>query len=565
MIDHDTVGVAQIRPYQVEQGLAHGYWKDLLNLLALAVNDELNDFCDPAKVLNVKGEQRKREIVWDRDTAKIARDARKITRHDNATKKVKNSTIYRLLHTLVARLFAAQLSKDMELLTGDKKDVKKLSLAAKWAPTLGGFHDQHTFVASSIAEILYPETNYAEAVTAERELYLKHAREDYRRLTLSPLRKALELVEHDITARSYGSIKYDRIPSLAMNQYSSLFIANDFDRFDKHLESVTKGDAKISGATLLPSTLVHAVRPLSLVPALLSRSQRKGQSALIAEKEAELRAKVVDGQWKSLCQRIRDSGTLEPSIAVCDVSGSMEGPTFKDGTCPMDSSIGLSLLLAEVTKKPFGGHFITFSEKPVLQEVGGLDDKRSLKEKIDFIVGSKWGMNTDFVAVFERLILPMAVKNNLSQADIVKQVFVFSDMQFDHACASEDRWTTSFERVKEMFSKAGYEMPKLIFWNLAGGRAGYMSDDEGDPTAPKPVTADDEGTALVSGYSQGQLKVFLDGGGFENAEEEIEQREEMDSEGEPVVRVSKKQKRDPLTTVRKAISHMAYSMLEVVD
>ena len=30
----------------------------------------------------------------------------------------------------------------------------------------------------------------------------------------------------------------------------------------------------------------------------------------------------------------------------------------------MDSSLGLSVLLAEVTKPPFGGQFITFSSRP---------------------------------------------------------------------------------------------------------------------------------------------------------------------------------------------------------
>jgi len=33
-----------------------------------------------------------------------------------------------------------------------------------------------------------------------------------------------------------------------------------------------------------------------------------------------------------------------------------------------------------------------------------------------------------------------------------------------------------------------------------------------DDTAPKPVQAHEENTALVSGYSQGQLKMFLDNG-----------------------------------------------------
>lgn len=143
--------------------------------------------------------------------------------------------------------------------------------------------------------------------------------------------------------------------------------------------------------------------------------------------------KVVDGQWATLCKRIRDSGTLESSIAVCDASGSMSSPLFKDGTCPIDSSIGLSLLIAETTSKPFYGHFITFSARPKFLFVGGLEDKRSQAEKVAYIQSAPWGGNTDFVSVLEDLILLMAIKNKLKQDQVVKSLFVFSDMQFDSA------------------------------------------------------------------------------------------------------------------------------------
>lgn len=89
--------------------------------------------------------------------------------------------------------------------------------------------------------------------------------------------------------------------------------------------------------------------------------------------------------------------------------------------------------------------------------------------------------------------------------------------------------------------------------------------DEGDPVAPKPVTAADKGTPLVSGYSQGMLKVFLDSGAFvdEDAEEEIV--EAIGDDGEVIIDKRKKQKLDPLNVVRRAIGHPAYNMLQVVD
>jgi len=227
----------------------------------------------------------------------------------------------------------------------------------------------------------------------------------------------------------------------------------------------------------------------------------------------------------------------------------------------MDSALGLSLLIAEVTKPPFGGSFITFSAEPKLEVIKGT----TLQEKIKNMQSTGWGFHTNFVAVFEDLILPQARKFNVKQDDMVKRIFVFSDMQFNQADTASDRWSTSYERIKRKFQLYGYDMPELVFWNLASGWDPKTA--QGEFAAPKPVTADEKGTSLVSGYSQGMLKVFLDNGEYEDAEAETEIIDETvtNEDGEEEVRITKKQKVDPTSTVRKAISHKAYSMLNVVD
>jgi hypothetical protein len=378
---------------------------------------------------------------------------------------------------------------------------------------------------------------------------LRHIREHYRKQYASPLRKALGVVERDIAANSFENIKYERVPSLAMDRYTKLFMKKDFNHFQGYIQDVTKGASKISGATLLPSTLISKARS-----AVHTYSAGKDTKCFKAAKEAAERkvaGEVVDGQWNTLVQRVRDAGTLQSSIAICDVSGSMECSRFKDGSCPMDSAIGLSLLIAEVTAEPFGGGFISFSETPTYLSVR---HHTSLVDKLRYIIGTPWGMTTDFVAVFEDIILPMAISNKLKQEDMVKQVFVFSDMQFDSAqqCSS-NRWTTSFERIKKKYADAGYEVPRLIFWNLAAR------------STAKPTTMDDVDTVLVSGYSQGMLRAFLESGAFGDEEEMIE--EEVEEEGEDSMMEVKKVKKkiDPLTVVKKTVAHKAFSMLEVVD
>ncbi|KAI0455825.1 hypothetical protein F5B21DRAFT_469739 [Xylaria acuta] len=551
--------------FDVEHGASHGYWKDLLNILVLSVRRHLGVLAHPKYILNVEKQKKDFGYTVSQEEAKARRHSTRDKRNNEAVALFNSDSVYRGLYITVARLFAEQLKIDLSLLKSEDQRVKKnISLCAKWAPSHDRFHDKHTFIVSSIAEMLHPAAEAASSHDSmDRELYLRHSRELYRR-DISALRAHLDVVERKLSAKTYDKIQYDRVPSVAMNNYSKIFAEKDTQRFEQYLNGVAEGKMRISGATLMPSTLIKQARD-----SLYSHS--RGPETAVGAKMKEIAFKVADGQWKTLVQRVKDSGTLESSIAVCDVSGSMSHPVFRDGTCPMDSAIGLSLLLAEVTAPPFGGHFITFSANPTVESV---DLSKSLHDKVASMYQSKWCMNTNFVAVFEDLILPMAARNRLEREDMVKRVFVFSDMQFDQAEHSSyqfsDKFSSSFERIKSQYADAGYEIPELIFWNLAGGRAGYDQGTGGDPTAPKPVTAEEAGTTIVSGYSQAMLKVFLGNGAFDDPDNEDEEGNlKTTEEGDAVVVESeapaKKRKIDPVGTVRKAIGHKAYDPLVVVD
>ena len=567
--------------FAVLNGVSHGYWKDLLNILVLAANKSFDVLAEPSDVLRAKNKQPeflpgvksidpKEYSARHKEAAKDRKHELEKLRHEDALKMLQENPFYHALHLTVTKIFDSQLRKDMDLLrSGKREDLGKISLAAKWAPSPGGFHDKYTFIVSSLAEALYPKSCFAE-VEESREMYLRRARESLRRLTLAPLRKALDVVERNISAETFEKIDYNKVPSVAMDNYKGLFVRKDLARFEKYIDKVAAGKSRISGAVLMPATLVHQVRQGEISHHRVASDEKAKAKRLLDEKIAQINGKTLDGQWATLVKRIKDNGKMSCSIAVCDVSGSMSGPVLSDKTVPMDTAIGLSLLLAEITEPPFGGHFITFSANPQVLAVGGPNDKRSFSQKVRHIMGSDWGMNTDFAAVFERLILPMAIKHELKQEDMVKQVFVFSDMQFDSAqLHSGPQFETDFERIKRKYAEAGYEAPKLIFWNLAAG---------GGRGAPKPVTQETENAMLVSGYSQAMMKMFLENGQFDGeAEEEIvdeeikEGSEDMvlssgEESEEMLVEVkSKKRTMDPMAGLKKAIGHKAYDMLKVVD
>ncbi|GFQ03054.1 uncharacterized protein l728 [Phtheirospermum japonicum] len=186
-------------------------------------------------------------------------------------------------------------------------------------------------------------------------------------------------------------------------------------------------------------------------------------------------------------------GKLNNCLAICDVSGSMSG-------IPMEVSVALGILVSELSEEPWKGKLITFSENPELQTAGG----DSLKEKTEFVRNMDWGMNTDFQKVFD-LLLQVAVNGKLKPDEMIKRLFVFSDMEFDQA--SQNPWETDYKEIVRKFTEKGYGdcVPEIVFWNLRDSKA-------------TPVPANQPGVALVSGYSKNLMTMFLEEGGIMNPE-----------------------------------------------
>ena len=197
---------------------------------------------------------------------------------------------------------------------------------------------------------------------------------------------------------------------------------------------------------------------------------------------------LLNGMWEQLPNYIKNDD--ENSIAVVDVSGSMYGT-------PMEMAISLGLYLAEKNHGAFANHFITFSDNPELVEVKGLD----FYDKVRNIKRANWGMNTDINATFD-LILNTAIKHKVPQEDIPSRIFVISDMEFDEATSSH-YWRNSVEKpnfqiIKEKFEKAGYTMPRLVFWNVNSRNDNI------------PMTMNDDGVQLVSGATPYLFELLLE-------------------------------------------------------
>ncbi|KAH0738955.1 hypothetical protein KY290_037660 [Solanum tuberosum] len=405
-------------------------------------------------------EELKEEIKAEQVKARVFRKEKDVAKAEKAFEKYYSDEHYRRLHDKISDFYAELLREDLEKLNSGKSN--EISLAAKWCPTVDSSYDKVTLMCESIAKKVFPRESYSEYDGIEEGHYAYRVRNRLRKDVLVPLHKALELPEVYMSANKWNSLPYNRVASVAMKNYKGHFLKHDQERFKAYLEDVKLGKAKIAAGALLPHEIIGALED--------------GDGGEVAEL-----------QWKRMVDDLCKKGKLSDCIAVCDVSGSMSG-------IPMEVSVALGVLVSELSAEPWKGKLITFSESPELQKVEG----DTLKEKTEFVRNMNWGMNTNFQKVFDT-ILEVAVQGNLSENQMLKRVFVFSDMEFDEA--SENAWETDYQAIQRKFSEKGYNnVPEIVFWNLRDSRS-------------TPVLENQNGVALVSGFSKNLLTMFLEGGG----------------------------------------------------
>ncbi|KAE9454796.1 hypothetical protein C3L33_13314, partial [Rhododendron williamsianum] len=448
-----------------------GYFKDLPEILyrILEGPERSTPFKSPStREARVLAAMKRMEI--EEVKARESREDKKVATAKKAIERYNRDPDYKFLYDRISDLFADILKSDIQHFNSNQ--LNKISLAAKWCPSLDSSFDKATLLCESVAKKVFPRDLYEEYDGVSNAHYAYRVRDRLRKEILVPLRKALELPEVYIGANQWGSIPYNRVASVAMKFYKEKFRKHDKERFEEYLEKVKSGKATIAAGALLPHDIIASLNDMD-------------------------GGEVAELQWKRMVDDLSKKGKLKNCLAICDVSGSMHG-------VPMEVSVALGVLVSELSEEPWKGKLITFSKNPTLQMVLGGD----LRSKTDFVRRMEWGMNTDFQKVFD-LILEVAVNAKLTEEQMIKRVFVFSDMEFDRASARP--WETDYQAIVRKFGEKGYgsSVPEIVFWNLRDSRA-------------TPVPGNQKGVALVSGFSKNLMTVFLEESGALNPESVME-------------------------------------------
>ena len=157
---------------------------------------------------------------------------------------------------------------------------------------------------------------------------------------------------------------------------------------------------------------------------------------------------------------------------------------------PLNTALGLAIYFAERNTGAYHNMWMSFSSHPHIHMLKG----ETLAQKLKSIDMRDWQMNTDLKAAFD-LVLKIATENNVPQEEMPKSLIVISDMEIDY-CGNKD-WSF-YDKMSNKFEKAGYEIPNIIFWNVASRHDVFHAD------------ATRKGVQLCSGQSTTVFKQVLD-------------------------------------------------------
>ena len=335
-------------------------------------------------------------------------------------------------------LLKKQFEADLAAVNGEGE----VSLLAKWLPSVNASNADTV----RLAKLLVKGFGMAER--------------DYRK-ALTRLRARIRILENNLREKDY-TFDYSKQPSKAMFKYRRAFERNDGERYHAFMERVTKGQEKLNTGTLFPYEIIEKAYDWN------------GEDRL-----------SLDATWRALPDFTQD----ENALVVADGSGSMYWP---DRPKPAAVAQSLAIYFAERNHGMFHNHFITFSMNPKLVEIKG----RDIVDKARYCASFNECANTNIQKVFE-LILDTAVKNRVPQKEMPSTLYIISDMEFDSCAYGAD--VTNFKYAAELFRKAGYTLPKVVFWNVCSR------------SQQQPVTMNEQGVALVSGNSPRIFSMVIEG------------------------------------------------------
>lgn len=338
------------------------------------------------------------------------------------------------LRTDAFDVIQCQLNKDLiSLKEGEKEGV---SLLGKWLKSENASAEDTKYLAN------------------QTRIALGYSHKKYRKI-LSALRTRINIVEKLMSEGRWEEIEFAKLPSKAGLIYRNAFAHNDLIK-DKYEAFINSKETKVNAATLYPYEIVKKVT---------DTLDYWGHTEL-----EETEREVLNKYWSS--QKDYLEGKPCKMMCVVDTSGSMDS-SYGTSVKPIDVAISLGMYCAERIGEPFKNYFISFSSRPQLIEVEGID----FCDKVKRIYQQNLCENTDLKAVFD-MLLNMYTSGKVNPEDMPEQLVVISDMEIDRGSYWRDahRRNTEMEAIRNQWAMIGVKMPKLVYWNCSARHNNILDD-----------------------------------------------------------------------------------------
>lgn len=333
------------------------------------------------------------------------------------------------------------IEKAIELTISGLENPETQKLVAKWLPINNAKGNEKLFVSQLRSKLQKTPKEYRKFVSGLREV-----------------------VEQKMTTNQWKEIDYSKLPSLALTRYRNAFNKHDEEGFSEYVSLLSQGKTKVNVGAIYPYNVLN------------HNTVESGKT------QAEIN--FIEEQWEKLPDYL--NGNKTNILPMVDVSGSML-ERVSGSTTAMDISVSLGMYLSQRNESAFKNVLCSFAERPKLFNLEMFNTSKPT-EIFKKIQNHDVGYSTNLEGAL-KAIVEFGVENKLKQEDMPEVLLLISDMNFNTAMSNgEEKSLKALDLFKRIYREKGYEMPKIVFWNVC---------HNGSFT----VKAKKEGVTMVSGFS----------------------------------------------------------------
>ena len=282
------------------------------------------------------------------------------------------------------------------------------------------------------------------------------------------------VVETLMCQKKWDDVDYNKVPSVAASRYNNAFSKHDQNRYMDWKASLADPESgnKVNAGALFPHDVIRMVRN--------ARYDQDETVNTLAEAQFKAMPNFMEGTDARIMPIVDFSASMMQSVA-----GSIDA---------YDVALALGLYCSDAVGKdnPFWRKLIPFSSHSRLESWNNM----TLVDAIERIPNGYCG-STDISQAFA-ILLEAGKLFNVTNDQMPNMLLIMSDMQFDGGGVSNQ---TPVETAMKKWEEAGYTVPKIVYWNLAG----YQN---------QPATCSTKNVGLVSGFSPSIMKAVLGGDDF---------------------------------------------------